>query len=644
MRNIFLVLLALLSFQFTFAQFNFRQHKVVAGDDVYSIAKEYGTTPQAIYSLNPTAEKGIQPGIYLVIPNVIVAPESPVEGVEFKRYKVKRRQTLYSIAKKYKVSIDDIKKHNPFVETEGLKKGDILRIPQPAPKTKKVVRSLNKSRIDEANKEAVTDTLKTQIYSVKAKETRYGIARKFGITIPELENMNPNLGEDFLVGVNILVPAETKKEVSRVSPKLKLYRVPPKQTMYSLSKEFEISTDSILKLNPEINEGLKAGMIIQMPNSEYDRITFVQRKTDLLGRLYNYKEKKIAVLLPFGVANFPKDNDDMYINHLKESKVARIVVDFYSGIFIALEKAKNTGINASVIVADTQKNKNVVANLVEENNLKEVDAVIGPLYTKNLEKLASLLQGSKASVFSPIANNMVKEYPNVYQTLPNTKVLQNKIINFVKRDTLPKNIIIIADNKHQASKKALLSEFPKAKILDPIEDNFIVEKELIKIVGEEKSDLPNWVFLESSNLLLVSNVVSLLNARAKTHKVCLFTTDKSLEYDNEAVSNSSLSNLNFHYPSANKVEEEIDIEFLTAYKDKYGKIPNSYAIRGYDLTYDILLRLCASDQLNDLNNSEIITEYIENKFQYQKTSKGGFVNMASYIVKYSEGLLFEIVE
>jgi len=186
--------------------------------------------------------------------------------------------------------------------------------------------------------------------------------------------------------------------------------------------------------------------------------------------------------------------------------------------------------------------------------------------------------------------------------------------------------LIIADKKHQESKKLLLKEFPEAIVLDPKDDTFIVEKELIKIIGEEESELRNWVFLESSNLLLVSNVASLLNARAKTHKVTLFTTDKSSQYDNEAVSNTSLSNLNFHYPSANKVQEDVDEDFLTAFKSKYK------------------LRLGASDKIEDLDSQNILTEYLENKFQYQENEDGGMANTASYIIKYSEGLLFEVVE
>lgn len=638
MKKSFLFFLVLFTAQIAVAQFNFKQHKIVAGDDVYSIAKEYGTTPEAIYKLNPTAEKGIQPGQILVIPKVIEVPESQVAGIEFKKCKVKKRQTLYSIAKKYDVSIDDIKKYNQFVVNDGLKKGDILKIPLPAPNVKKVFKSLNDTRKPSDVK--ADKVLETQIYTVKPKETRYGIARKFGITVSELENMNPNLGVNFPVGAAILVPKNVAIPSVKRPSELMLYRVPTQQTLYSLSKEFGISTDSIIKLNPELAEGLKADMVIQMPREES---SVALTKTDLVDNLINLSKKKIAILLPFDVSGFSSE-PSQYESHLKKSKVSRLVVDFYSGTLLALDRVKELGVNIEVTVADTQKSKEVITKLVVEKNLNSFDAIVGPLYNKNVEKLAGLLKDSKVPVFSPISNKVVTEYGNLYQTLPSSKDLQQKIINFVKQDSLPKNIVIIADNKHQSSKELLQKSFPKAKILNPEDDNFIVEEDLLKIIGEEESALPNYIFLESSSLLLVSNVTSLLSARAKTHKITLFTTDKTTVYDNEAVSNISLSNLNFHYPSANRVQEDIDVSFLVAYKDKFGKDPNSYAIRGYDLMYDVVLRLCASKEIGDLNNLDLETEYIENKFQYKRTSKGGVVNKASYIVKYSEGLRFEIVE
>jgi hypothetical protein len=86
------------------------------------------------------------------------------------------------------------------------------------------------------------------------------------------------------------------------------------------------------------------------------------------------------------------------------------------------------------------------------------------------------------------------------------------------------------------------------------------------------------------------------------------------------------------------------IPFLVTYKNKYGVMPNHYAIRGFDVTYDVLLRLANAETLEEASISDIKTEYIENKFQYLNMSNSGYKNQAFYIMKYNNELKLEVVE
>lgn len=642
--NICIIFLAIIgSVQLSYAQFNFKQHKVVKGDDVYTIAKEHGTTPEAIYKLNPMAKQGIQPGAFLVLPNVIKAPEKKVEGVTFKKHKTKSKETLYSVAKKYNVEVDDIKEHNDFLYSNPLRKGDIVSIPVAS---KKVLRKIGKK-----DKEG-TKNKATKIYTIQPKDTRYGVARKFGITIPELENMNPNLGEDFPIGTQILVSSEEAFAESAVdaasNPNYELYEVLPKETLYSLGKRYEISVDSIKTLNPNVKDGLRAGIVLRMPNKGGGGTVFSVGEplaTNLENNISNPNTKKIAIMLPFGTGTVDFNDEEKIKEHINKSKVVRLTVDFYSGALMAVEKAKKKGISSVIEVYDTQKSDKRVVQLISEKGLKEYDALIGPLYDKNVAKAAAELNKSNVPVFSPISNKAESKYNNLYQTRPSAGILENKIIAFAKKDSSPKNIIIIADAKSKEIRDRLKKEFPKAKVLDPKEGNFIKVEELVEIIGEEPSEIPTWVFLESKSMELVSNVVPFLNSRAKTHKVTLFTTNKTNAYENESILNEHLSNLNLHYPSVNKeVSSTAKGNFTGAYIAKYGVRPNKYAIRGYDLTYDLLLRLAAKKDEEALVNNNTLTEYIENKFHYKPNQKGGFVNTSCYILSYEKGLEIKVVE
>ena len=69
--------------------------------------------------------------------------------------------------------------------------------------------------------------------------------------------------------------------------------------------------------------------------------------------------------------------------------------------------------------------------------------------------------------------------------------------------------------------------------------------------------------------------------------------------------------------------------------------PNKYAVRGFDLTLDLLLRLASEDDLYKASSSDIETEYVENKFRYSKKMFGGFYNEAVYVVKYDNLTIVE---
>ena len=83
---------------------------------------------------------------------------------------------------------------------------------------------------------------------------------------------------------------------------------------------------------------------------------------------------------------------------------------------------------------------------------------------------------------------------------------------------------------------------------------------------------------------------------------------------------------------------------MKSYAAKYGTKPNSYAIRGYDITYDLLLRLSSKDDMSNIASSPYITEYVENKFSYVKNTDGGYTNQACYIMCYKPGLEINLVE
>ena len=124
----------------------------------------------------------------------------------------------------------------------------------------------------------------------------------------------------------------------------------------------------------------------------------------------------------------------------------------------------------------------------------------------------------------------------------------------------------------------------------------------------------------------------------------MFTTDKNRSFESDILSNNHLAKLNFHYPSVDRAFDPVENRnFIKKYEEKYGITPNRFAVRGFDVTYDILLRLASAEDLYAAINEEGTTQYVENKFDYDHRSSGGYLNKAIYIMSYDRDLNLKVV-
>ena len=110
------------------------------------------------------------------------------------------------------------------------------------------------------------------------------------------------------------------------------------------------------------------------------------------------------------------------------------------------------------------------------------------------------------------------------------------------------------------------------------------------------------------------------------------TTSKNRAFEGLNVSNYDLSNLHFQYPAVN-ISKKLPEFFQEKYLTMFGTFPNKYAIRGFDLTMDILLRLSRFGNLYE-SATDIRTSYIGNKFKYTLTLGQGYKNTACFILKH----------
>ena len=574
MKNLLIFAVVLVLSFTSFAQ-NLTKHSVKAGESIYSIAKLYKISTADIYSLNPDLTS------ILVVDSVLFIPESTLgklnnlvvekELDSYKVHKVRRKETLFSIAQKYDISIEDLKAHNESLQHKKLRRGKKIYIP---------VFKKNKKQIEEDQ---------FSYYTVKASEGYYRLEKKLG-----------------------------------------------------LSKKL------LLTLNPELEKvGLKLGMILKVPKSSIKNTenTLIST-TSLRDSLLDLSPKNLALLLPFKTKSISVNSSKLARKQLRRDGYINIATDFYSGAVIAIDSAKRLGISVNLDIFDTNAKAIDLKAILNQNNFSKFDAVLGPITLENLELTAEYFLSDSIPVVSPFVKSK-SSYLNLFQTIPDTEWLRNKMVSYAKTDTIPHQTLIIYDSKSKATAKYLKTIFPSATLMNSKIDNKGVEQFYLSTEDVQNVLLSGRtiVFLESDNESFISNVTSMLNAmngitieerskRKIEREIILMTTSYNKSFEGLYVSNYDLSNLNFHYPSVNH-NMELSETFKQKYLTQFGTFPNKYAIRGFDLTLDILLRLSNFGSFFEIP-SNIKTSYIANKFNYIRQLDGGFKNEAGFILKHQD--------
>jgi cell wall-associated NlpC family hydrolase len=340
-----------------FSQENYKENTVGKGETITKIAQQYNIKASEIYNLNPDAKKGIKFKSVLLIPNAGQKTKSLVADktvtTTTKTYTAYPKETLYSIAKKHGITVDELYRINPTLQKSGLKNGQKIQVPVvesnlvTADKATKSNVTTNESAkqandISSSNQKPSATIIEISsgqiIREILPNETKYAIAREYGLTVAELDHANPVLETEALkIGQKIIIPVkdettsknivlveEAKKrevsvatvakkeiEIQEVQKKpLAEVKAPivadevaetvinrevlAKETKYGIAKEFGISVKELEKQNPKIARSLPVGFVLTIRSKKQlapvvEQIAMNDESSDKYNAPYNGK-------------------------------------------------------------------------------------------------------------------------------------------------------------------------------------------------------------------------------------------------------------------------------------------------------------------------------------------------------------------
>lgn len=507
---------------------------------------------------------------------------------------------------------------------------------------------------------------KYTIYKVKEGETMRMIAKKLEMKTKDLLRLNPSFDRKPAVNSVIVVPNgkiklfndsnfveyEEEKEVKvEVSEEEKLnrkkdsllaeiknnfvvYEVKQGDTFYSLTRFYNVSQEDMIALNPELSEGLKFGQTIKIKSKEVGEVSESFIYEDVIEENVFLK---VALMLPFRT----KEYDSISAKDIfKKSRLANIVTDFYLGAEIAIDSLRNQGIKIDLNVFDTGKNGSKIKTILSENDLNENSVIIGPLYSEEAKIVANKV--NTPVIFPFYSKNQSKfSSAKLIKTSPEKKVFREELTTYIKDNFTSGSLILVGDGKSTSNisnsimKRSLESDgfIDTVHVLKP-EKNYIAKERFLEIFKKNKD---NWIILTSDNTVLVENAINSLISLPDSTSVKTFTYNKGRAFDR--IANLKLAKINLTYVSdqyINEASQTVQL-FNKQYYKKNNALPSFHATKGFDVTYDILMRLASGNNLNT-TFKEGASYRVEGKFDYSNTSTGTSENKGLFIVQYNEDL------
>jgi LysM repeat protein len=269
-------------------------HQVSSYETLSSIARQYGVTPRQIKSLNGLRSAKLKVDQVLLI-KVLTDQELKKSSKSNSRnhtggasqsYRVQAGDTLFGIARKFGLSVDQLKRENGL-STNNLQVGQVLRIFQQSGP----VQTLPSSSISH--------------HTVQAGDTLFGIARKHGLSLSALQALNPGVGSNLKIGQKIIIRLSNGgQQFPTPSPQPK--PDPRPQPNPNPRPNPGTLPPSGFQLNPSLGTGAKRfTLTLQLPSGQVHNATVQEiTRAGLTGMGYNGVSKtppQVEVLQNFGI-------------------------------------------------------------------------------------------------------------------------------------------------------------------------------------------------------------------------------------------------------------------------------------------------------------------------------------------------------
>ncbi|MFT5306564.1 MAG: LysM repeat protein [Chitinophagales bacterium] len=604
----------------------FYVHTVQKSQTAYGLSKMYKVSVGEIYKYNPTSKDGLSIGEVLYIPSskkpttkvTPVVVTAPVEGLQNEVFEdttelthvVKSGETLYFIAKKYSISLENLKAANTGASAN-LKIGDKLTIPLDKVNKNNVVNPIVKNPINPTV--SLGDSV--IVHKVKRGETLYSLTKLYGVDEASIREENGGLVDGLKRGELIRIVVK-KKEVS----------VPVQYD--SIADSTQSDTLSLLPFDPD--------------------------------SLFNVNVKRnvyeVAVMLPF---MFEEDvafrKKCPAIGDCPHYGYTTMSLNYYNGFLIAVDSLRKAGMNVKINVFDTKNDVTTVKLILAKSELDSVDLIFGPLFPESIKVVAQFTKarGIQNIIPVPVSNKALYKNASVSKFMASTPTKVAYMGSYVAENHKSDNVIVVINKestKDQYYAKVFIESYnEKMKEIGgtPLDSNKIVRMySSTKLTSVERNMLgerTNVIIVPSSDLGHVSNFMTKLSTTTNRNPYSRYVVQVyGLEdwMDFETIDEKYKNRYSVRMPSGGLIDYHSPevYEFIKSYRIRFGTDPSQHAFSGFDASFVNLKGL----YLYGTNFAELGYVNLENPSGLFSPSKyvkveadSGYENQGVFMIEYN---------
>lgn len=490
------------------------------------------------------------------------------------------------------------------------------------------------------NDKVVTEKGKTYcIHKIVAGETLYRLSVQYGVKVDDITKANKGLGNNLSLDQEIKIPCSVKANLSvkEVVPASETQVVTPViatnefkgnflfhtvaagETIYALSKKYNISEEQLYKDNEELKTtGLKVGEVIKVYKKETvseDELLIERHFLNVVGSgnmnefgadsnlLKDSTVFKLAVMLPFqyerNIAHLKKFKNDQEHTLYRETKS---FLELYQGVRLAVDSAVQLGLKVQMFVYDTKADTNEIKKIIQKPEAKYFDLVIGPGYSNSFVFASKYFKSQGIPMLSPLSKKgkIIKGNPFAIQMIPSYQDHIASTAKYINSNYISQNIIIAMRDEKDRTKAvkmqreiltyALMNDSSANVKVTIVKGDFGVQPVLV--AGKK-----NIVVLVNNEEAFASKLAARLVPKTAKNDIVLFGTEDLTKYKNIEV--SYWDSLNIHVSSDYEIKYGYAAtdQFISKYFKLYYDEPSNFAFSGYDLTL-LILKQCITNKYN----------------------------------------------